>query len=195
MTSSLVHGPFRNALDEFCADHSSILDIGCGPGQYREVLGDRYIGMDLTTREYTGGVSRGTDIVGDARWIPLSTDSMDAAFSIAVIYQVPDFGRALSEVFRVLKPGGKFFLFDYNWRTLRRLAKLEFEGSLTSRKLHTQLGWKRDLESHGFIDTRIWLEQEFAGRRYSGIERWLRLFRNELRDGGWACVSGTKPTD
>ena len=193
MTNSLVNEPFQAAMVDMLVGSATILDVGCGPGQYREVLGDRYIGMDLSSEQYKDGVARGTDIIGDARWIPLATNSLDAAFSVAVIYQIPDFSQAISEVFRVLKPGGKFLLFDYNWRTLRRLAKSEYEGSSKSRKLHTQLGWKRELESHGFVDSKLWLESELMGRRSRRLERFLRLLRNELRDGGWACVSGSKP--
>jgi SAM-dependent methyltransferase len=193
MTISLIYRPLEAALVEFFSDSAAVLDIGCGPGQYREVLGDSYIGMDITTEAYKDEINRGTDIVGDARWIPLATDSLDAAFSVAVIYQVPDFAQAISEVLRVLKPGGRFLLFDYNWRTLRRLAKLEFEGTAENRKFRTQMGWKRELESQGFVDTKIWLEPEFEGRHYNKIERLIRLFRNELRTGGWACISGMKP--
>ena len=192
--SSLVNQVFRHALTNMFGVSGIVLDIGCGPGQYRESLGDGYIGLDLTSEPYKDGVSRGTDIVGDARWIPLAAGSLDAAFSVAAIHQVPGPGNAISEVFRALKPGGKFLLFDYNWRTLNRLRKKgDGRGISGNRVLHTQWGWKRELESSGFAETRLWLEPEFEGRRYGRLERWVRLLRNEVRDGGWACVSGTKP--
>ena len=143
MTINLVHPRIRSALANMIVGSGMVLDIGCGPGQYKEVLGERYIGMDLTTERYKDEISRGTDIIGDAQWIPLATDTLDAAFSVETINQVPDIGQAISEVFRVLKSGGRFLLFDYNWRTLRRLAKTELGAIAADREYRIRCGVRR----------------------------------------------------
>jgi SAM-dependent methyltransferase len=190
---TLVNQAFRRYLVDATGGSGLILDIGCGPGQYREFLGDGYIGMDLTSAVYKDGIDRGADIVGDAGRMPLATDSLDAAFSVAAIYQVSNPRCAIAEAYRVLKPGGKFLLFDYNWRTLKRLARHEKSAIGVDRVLHTQWGWKREMATCGFIETRLWLGRELDGTRVGRIERLVRLLRNEMRDGGWACVSGIKP--
>jgi ubiquinone/menaquinone biosynthesis C-methylase UbiE len=44
---------------------------------------------------------------GDARALPYSKDSFDAAFLVTVLGEVPDQAAALSELHRVIRPGGR----------------------------------------------------------------------------------------
>ncbi|WP_265109917.1 class I SAM-dependent methyltransferase [Halosolutus halophilus] len=46
-------------------------------------------------------------IVGDARTLPYPDDSFDAAYLVLVLGEIPDQERALAELRRVLKPGGR----------------------------------------------------------------------------------------
>lgn len=51
------------------------------------------------------------DIVGDIHELPLEDNSIDAFICIAVLEHVEDPVRAMGEMYRVLKPGGKLFLY------------------------------------------------------------------------------------
>ena len=47
--------------------------------------------------------------VGDAAQIPVPDATYDAVFDFAIIHHVPGWRRAVAEVHRVLKPGGRFY--------------------------------------------------------------------------------------
>jgi len=46
----------------------------------------------------------------NAQSIPFERDSFDAVIAILVMHHVPDVGKAFSEIHRVLKPGGRFYV-------------------------------------------------------------------------------------
>jgi SAM-dependent methyltransferase len=46
------------------------------------------------------------DLVGDGQRIPVADATFDGVFSVAVLEHVPDAPRVVSEMMRVLKPGG-----------------------------------------------------------------------------------------
>jgi len=65
--------------------------------------------------------------IGDAQRLPLADGSIDQAFLVAVLGEIPDPGRALGELHRVLRPGGVLavteFLPDPDyalWQTVQR---------------------------------------------------------------------------
>ena len=51
------------------------------------------------------------DVVGDIHAIPFPDNSVDAVICIAVLEHVEDPGRAVEEMYRVLKPGGYCFVY------------------------------------------------------------------------------------
>ena len=57
-------------------------------------------------------LSRGSSArvwVGDATAIPVAADSYDAVFDFGIVHHIPQWRRALREVTRVLKPGGRLY--------------------------------------------------------------------------------------
>jgi arsenite methyltransferase len=103
-----------------------VLDIGCGAGTdlllaARRVgpLG-RAIGVDMTAdmrrRAAAGAVRCGLVNVdvreGDATSLPVEDGSIDVVISNGVLNLVPDKRRALAEIARVLKPGGRAQIAD-----------------------------------------------------------------------------------
>lgn len=104
-----------------------ILDVGVGPGfltyDLAPIVGERGLvaGVDssevmveLAKRRCEG---RGPCELrlGDATALPFADASFDAVTSCQVYEYVPDIERALAEVRRVLRPGGRVFILDTDW--------------------------------------------------------------------------------
>jgi ubiquinone/menaquinone biosynthesis C-methylase UbiE len=96
-----------------------VLDVGCGPGSITMGLAEvvapgEAVGIDvqqsLVQRARDLAVERGvTNIsfeVGDAYRLPFPDHSFDAVFAHAVLLHLSDTARALTEIRRVLRPGG-----------------------------------------------------------------------------------------
>jgi ubiquinone/menaquinone biosynthesis C-methylase UbiE len=95
-----------------------ILELGCGPGQlwseneeripdgWTVTLTDASPGMVRAARERLGPDRRMAFRVADARDIPFRDGAFDAIIANHMLYHVPAMPRALSEVVRVLSPGG-----------------------------------------------------------------------------------------
>ena len=86
------------------ARNRSVVDIGCGHGRNRpivESVGGTWTGVE----PFEGG---NHTVVGDAENLPFENAVFDVAIMHAVLEHIPDAGKAISEVARVLKPGGVF---------------------------------------------------------------------------------------
>ncbi|WP_164491814.1 class I SAM-dependent methyltransferase [Staphylospora marina] len=98
------------------------LDIGCGTGRetvFLAGMGYRAIGVDLspTALKLAGQRVKETGIQAeflqaDVTSLPLEDESVDFANDQGCFHAVPDEAKAgyASELYRVLKPGGEFFL-------------------------------------------------------------------------------------
>ena len=103
-----------------------VLDIGCGAGTdlllaARRVGPEgRAIGVDMTEamrRRATAGAEAAgllnVDVRdGDATRLPVDDHSIDVVISNGVLNLVPDKPRALAEIARVLRPGGRAQIAD-----------------------------------------------------------------------------------
>lgn len=90
------------------------LDIGCGSGRFSRVLarcGAEVFGLDpipdLLT-EANKGV--GEYLLGSATSLPFRDQSFDLVVFYLVLIDVLDFGKAISEATRVLKPNGQMLV-------------------------------------------------------------------------------------
>jgi SAM-dependent methyltransferase len=103
-----------------------VVDIGCGAGMdlllAARSVGSRgrAIGIDMTSamadRARASARAAGLENVevrlGDAMSLPLEDSSVDVVISNGVLNLTPDKSVAYGEVFRVLKPGGRFLYAD-----------------------------------------------------------------------------------
>jgi len=104
----------------------TVLDIGCGAG-FDTLLAARDVGptghviaVDMTeamvakTREGAAqlGLSNVETRLGYAEELPAEDESVDVVISNGVINLCPDKVAAMQEVWRVLKPGGRFQIAD-----------------------------------------------------------------------------------
>lgn len=99
----------------------TVLEVGPGPGYYtpeaaravgsngRVVCVDLQPGMLALLKDRLREQEVGTanPVAGDATRLPLANRSVDAAFLVTVLGEVPDKPAALGELRRVLKPSGK----------------------------------------------------------------------------------------
>lgn len=79
------------------------LDLGCGPRDQAaplQHLGFEYVGIDYSNTS--------ADFLADAHALPFAPESFECVFSYAVFEHLHNPFVAISEVHRVLKPGGWF---------------------------------------------------------------------------------------
>lgn len=87
----------------------TLLDIGCGRRQYEPLFAPavtRYIGLDWPMSP----AHASPDLVGDALRLPFPDATADTVLSTELMEHLPDPRAFLSEVARVLRPGGAFIL-------------------------------------------------------------------------------------
>ena len=171
-------------LKKYAQAEFVLLDIGCGVAQYRNTTPATYIGLDITDQDYRDGCSRDVDIVASATQMPLAIASCDLIFSVCAFYQIPDYMKALMEFHRVLKPGGRILLFDYNKRTQKVLQRTEGH----QRPCWSQWGLKKLVSRSGFRECQLLLP---ANYEVNGMRKAAQLIKQELR-GQWAIVTGIK---
>jgi len=103
------------------SDDALILDAGCGPGRFRNILKGRYVGLDNTIEPY-GDAPRQVDVVGSARHLPFHSNTFDMVFTVFSLHLFSAPVLCLKEIHRVLKPGSRFLCFDYTRRTHWRIC-------------------------------------------------------------------------
>jgi ubiquinone/menaquinone biosynthesis C-methylase UbiE len=107
-----------------------VLDIGCGPGFVTEELA-RAVGprgtvhaMDNSessvemTRQRCAGFANVQVQLAEATQLPYPDNRFDLAISTQVYEFVPDIRASLSELRRVLRPGGRAAIIDTDWHTI-----------------------------------------------------------------------------
>jgi arsenite methyltransferase len=117
-----------SALDAQAGD--DVLDVGCGPGfdllHALDAVGSAgtVTGVEMApamlaiAKQRTTGRHNVRLLEGSATQLPLHDGSMDRALSVQVLEYVPDVARALAELHRVVRPGGRVVVWATDWTTL-----------------------------------------------------------------------------
>jgi ArsR family transcriptional regulator len=96
-------------------------DLGCGTGQVSDLLAPhvaRVIAVDgsadmvQAARKRLKGATHVEVRRGDIEALPIDDGQLDVAIIALVLHHVPEPARALSEISRVLKPGGRVLIVD-----------------------------------------------------------------------------------
>jgi SAM-dependent methyltransferase len=169
----------------------SVLDVGCGTGDFLRLLAQLVApgnarGVDLSEtmisearRRAIGGPSNVSFEVADALDLPFETGSIDRLIATQVLLHIPDWARALSEMRRVVAPGGSVAIGEIDWGTVvvdctdrelgRRFTRLacdELRNGLIVRELPARL------RQVGFDQIRVVPEVQLA-LEPDGFQRWF----------------------
>lgn len=139
-----------------CADRE-VLEVGCGTGMILKEIAPvaaRAVGLDISRGMLAHARARGLDVVeGSATDLPFEDESFDTVYSFKVLAHVEAIERAMSEVARVLRPGGRAALEFYNTRSLRYVIKrLKKPHAISERttddQVYTRYDNLRDVEGY-----------------------------------------------
>lgn len=178
-----------------------ILEIAAGTGRFTKVLlenGNSVIAFDISSSMLEQlkqnlkdhpNYGRLQIIVGDARTMELESCSVDVVVCFNALSHIPEHKRVLTEVYRVLKPGG-FFLFNFpNYLSLYLLFGLyvNLRKKSITRNVYTRWyslkEFSRDLMSSGFKIENIKGQLHLPTWTPSFIVPFMSLIDNKLRNG------------
>ena len=106
-----------------------IVDVGCGPGllalELSAAVGDegRVTGIDASSAMIGLAKKRCADLQnvelaeGDATKLALDDAAADVICCTQVLLYVADYEKAIAEMYRVLKPGGRVVIMETDWRS------------------------------------------------------------------------------
>jgi ubiquinone/menaquinone biosynthesis C-methylase UbiE len=119
-----THPWIKEAIDRFNIKGKDVLEIGFGVGTDHLNLarrGGKMHGIDLTPKHHEITRERlflygfeSNLIIEDAEKLPYENESFDFVYSFGVVHHTPDTKKAIAEIYRVLKPGGRCWLSVYN---------------------------------------------------------------------------------
>lgn len=101
------------AIDRAMVGDAHVLEVGCGDGRMAERI-NALPGVTLVALDHDEGAvemtaARGVDArQGDICYLPFEDATFDVVHAGWVLHQIRDLDRALSEIRRVLRPGGTF---------------------------------------------------------------------------------------
>ena len=186
-------------------DLGTIAEICCGRGEALQLVGnraERAIGVDISQNMLEAGLAdyeAAPNIVlvqGDATRLPLADAVFDSVFILGGIHHVNYRCALFSEIFRVLKPGGRFFFREpcsdfVLWRALRAIIyRLSSELDHTTERplleaetvpVLQSVGFEvRNYRRHGFLGFCLLMNSDVlifnrAFRFLPGIRRLTRL--------------------
>jgi demethylmenaquinone methyltransferase/2-methoxy-6-polyprenyl-1,4-benzoquinol methylase len=165
------------------AGDETALDLACGTGDITlavagRLTGGRVAGLDITqsmldiaeSKRRQAGVANASLNRGDIMSLPFSDATFDLVTGGYALRNVPDVSGALTEILRVLKPGGRFLSLDfghpdnkpYRWLYLNYLVVV---GSVVG------------LAMHGDADTYRYIPESL--KRYPG-QRGVRVMMDRM---------------
>ena len=142
--SEYEHLPFWQAVDavtltgwkECLAPQQLVLDVGCGQGRSTSKLSDldiRVIGFDVSKilvrqamrrEDRAQWRARTTFFVGDASCLPFRDETFHAVLVYGVLHHLADPQSTVSDIARVLTPGGFCFALENNKTVFRAIFDL-----------------------------------------------------------------------
>jgi SAM-dependent methyltransferase len=162
-------------------NYQRVLDVGCGYGQTLEALGvpaEKGFGVDIETKTGTGYDLR----PASAERLPFPDSYFDVVIC-RVTLPYTDVPKALSEIARVLTPGGRVWFLLHGWPSLRRRGRTAIQrGDLKDLAFLSYVALN-SIVLHCFGRTIAWrLPTRFNGHRES--VQTIRGMQQSLRNAG-----------
>ena len=172
-----------------------ILDLGCGDGQLTQRIaatGASVVGIDASPEMVAAARARGVKADrGPAEMLPYPNHTFDAVFSNAVLHWVRDQDEMLTQVRRVLRPGGRFVA-EMGGHGNVAAIRVAFAAVL-ARHGFTSMGdrgnyyptaeaYSLRLERHGFTVERALLFPRPTPLNDAGMTGWLNTFCRGVLD-------------
>ena len=121
-----------------------ILDVGCGKGRFARVFREQQPqaeiwGVDISP-EMLRFVPEGIQTrAGSMTELPFDTEFFDGAYATESLEHAVEIDKAVAEICRVVKPGGRIAIIDKNAEQWGRLETPEWERWFTRRELERLL--------------------------------------------------------
>ncbi|MGH3134270.1 MAG: class I SAM-dependent methyltransferase [Gaiellaceae bacterium] len=111
------------------ANPARVLEVGPGPGELSERiahdLGASIVAVDVSPRMVELTRARGIDaLIGDVQALPFADGEFDLVVAAWVLFHPADLDRALAEIARVLRPGGRLVAATNSGHHLEELWEL-----------------------------------------------------------------------
>lgn len=168
------------------ADHSQILELGCGSAEFWHHNRERIPqGWSVTLSDFSAGMLEDarqnlraskhpfTFQVIDAQAIPFADESVDVVIANHMLYHVPDRPRALSEIRRVLKPGGHFYATTIGEAHLQELDDIVEQATNTGifgEKLRHEFTLESGYDQLAPYFSQVTLDRFIAGLAVTAVE-------------------------
>ncbi len=137
---------------------TSVVDLGCGPGQTLAYLKENYnvkgFGIDLSFQMAKNASERIPVVNGQTETLPFQSASFDRAISTMAVHLF-DRQKAFPEIFRILKPGGKFIMTSVDTEKVEEVwlqAYFPSYGRVEKLRLPPLTALKEELFASGFTE-------------------------------------------
>ena len=153
-----------------------VLDLACGTGRYARLVAAEHaaevVALDISPAMLRR-VTAGMRILASMDALPFANGSFDVVISGLAVGHAPDLERWMSEVARVLRPGGTLLYSDFHPAASQRGLSRSFRDG--SNRLHTVAHYCHDLEDQRHAAAAAGLTLQVVRELRAGIE-----FREEF---------------
>jgi ubiquinone/menaquinone biosynthesis C-methylase UbiE len=122
-----------------------VLDVGCGKGRFARVFQEQepeaeIWGLDISEEMLRHVPARIHTRAGSMTELPFEDAYFDGAYATESLEHAVEIEKAVAEICRVVKPGGRIAIIDKNAEQWGRLETPEWEKWFTRRELERLLG-------------------------------------------------------
>jgi ubiquinone/menaquinone biosynthesis methyltransferase len=145
-------------VEPYVSTSTRALDLACGTGDLAfalSALGADVTGIDASAQMVSAALTRShvgapKFVVGDMTQLDASDESVDVVTAGYGLRNVPDFKRALREIARVLRPGGRLLTLDF-YKPRARVWRSVFLSYLSVAGNTVGWLWHREPVVYGYI--------------------------------------------
>ncbi|TDJ52220.1 MAG: class I SAM-dependent methyltransferase [Nitrospina sp.] len=171
-----THPWIVDTINSFNLRGKKVLEIGCGMGTDHLAMARKGgimhaidlipRNLEVTQKRFKIHRYKTRVTIGDAEFLPYASNTMDFIYSFGVLHHSPDTEKTISEVHRVLKPGGRCYITVYNKHSIFFWWTIYFwnfilKGGWKKRTLQQQLSLIEYPNINPNMVTRLYRKKEF----------------------------------